>query len=352
MFNTLLLQISPQTPNYFTDKYGISNISMMADAAFAVAGQMQQVAIPVAGLAIIIMMFRTVTNLFIGDGKIDMMRIAGFFGCLLFLGFYSEIMSQVLGIVQYFSDAVDSKIGTGKLGFSNDNLAVKYANVIKNQPAKGTGLMEKFIGFEFTHPLNWLMAALSNETIVIARSVTYCIREVSLMFLMAVGPLAIVISLFPAFEGGLSHWFKHFISVSFWGVSLGVIDRLFCSYLDSMILNNSTEGFLPMTLGLTLMYCMAPLLTSKFINQGASAVMSRVVGYASRTVKSGGNMAASAISSGTKEAAGTVASSGVAQQAASVGKTDSDTPSNSYRQSSQNSFSGKGQVIGSNSSTA
>jgi hypothetical protein len=44
-----------QLANYFTDKYGISNITSIAEAAFNVAQQMQKVALPLAGLALLIM---------------------------------------------------------------------------------------------------------------------------------------------------------------------------------------------------------------------------------------------------------------------------------------------------------
>jgi len=277
-----------QLANYFTDHYGISNISAIADAAFNVAAQTQQIAIPLAGLALLILGLRTVTHIFIGDGRVDMLRIVTFFGSCLFLGFYSEIMGQALEIVQYFSDSVDSQLGNMTSG---NSLASKYTDATHKQyqthPASG--------GWGFPNLFDWIISFFSGEVIVIARAITYCIREVSLMFLMAVGPFAIVISMFPKFEDGLSHWFKHFIAVSFWGITLGILDRLFEAYLDNISTQDNTDGFIPMTICLTLMYCMAPLLTSKFINQGASAVMSRVVGYASRTVTSAGSSTSRAL---------------------------------------------------------
>jgi hypothetical protein len=210
---------------------------------------------------------------------VDGIKLISAAGSLLFLGFYSEIMGEVLELVQYFSNSVDQKIGNMASG---ESLAQKFLDMSNKQdllhPQNGWTFIPNFF--------DWLTADISHLVIMLARTVTYCIREVSLMFLMAVGPLAIVISLFPGFEQGIGVWFKHFISVSFWGVTLGIIDRLFCAYLDNLALQDNTDGFIPLMICLTLMYCMAPMLTSKYIAHGASSVMSRVVGYASRSAKS------------------------------------------------------------------
>ncbi|WP_157593447.1 hypothetical protein [Rufibacter tibetensis] len=104
-------------------------------------------------------------------------------------------------------------------------------------------------------------------------------------FLYVVGPLAICLSVVPAFSGLAGKWLQNFIAVQFWALTMNLLDLIYTNFANQ----NTTEGgvlggmvtigqtyndaqFLVMSVAFIILYCMVPTLTGYFI--GSTAVQS------------------------------------------------------------------------------
>jgi hypothetical protein len=129
--------------------------------------------------------------------------------------------------------------------------------------------------------MDWIIANCTHMIIVVARSVTYIIRSLIMIFLFATGPIAVLFSMFPGFEENLKHWLKYYISVGFWMVSLAVLDLILYNYLQYCEDNDTVDGITTVNIGMALMYLIAPYLTGRYIHAHGSMFMSRMVQSAS-----------------------------------------------------------------------
>jgi hypothetical protein len=120
--------------------------------------------------------------------------------------------------------------------------------------------------------------------IVVTRAILYIVRSLIMVFLFAVGPIAILLSMFPGFEDNLKHWLKYYIMVGFWTVTLAVLDLILYQYLAYCEKNEVLEGITTMNIGVALMYLIAPYLTGRYIGGQGSQFMSRMVQMATTSV--------------------------------------------------------------------
>ncbi|MDR1226555.1 MAG: hypothetical protein LBK47_06615 [Prevotellaceae bacterium] len=67
----------------------------------------------------------------------------------------------------------------------------------------------------------------------IIRYVVDLVRNLALSFLVVVGCLAIMFECIPAFRGILSKWFKFYTAVTFWALTVCVLDAAFLSFAES-----------------------------------------------------------------------------------------------------------------------
>lgn len=279
---------NPLIQEYATH-YGVSEIPMMAGAAMQVMKDIAAIALPYAMIALTLHILVVISKMFIRN-EFDFFATAKLIGLLLFLANYSEVTLQLTTLMGGISNDVGHTMGNWSSGQSLTEKvtdvettirARKYVAAIQEARKNGTSELLATIGVSFNFDIvDIITSAATHIIILMARSVTYTIREVYLLFLMAVGPFAILFSMFPGFEGNMIHWLKRLIAVSFWGVSLGILDRLLDAYLDNMLSNNSTAGYIPMNIGMCLMYCMAPSITSYYIAGGQTSLMQRMVGFA------------------------------------------------------------------------
>jgi hypothetical protein len=101
--------------------------------------------------------------------------------------------------------------------------------------------------------------------------------------MFAVGPLAILFSMFPGFEGNLKIWLKWYISVAFWTVTLAILDLILFKYLDYCQANNTLDGITTINIGLALMYLLVPMLTTMYINSQSGHLLSKMTQVATAT---------------------------------------------------------------------
>ena len=242
----------------------------------SVAQQLVAVCAPVVAVALLIKMLTMITKIF-NERQVDFFDLGKTFLLILFLFQYTEVMTQLNNLISYFTDNVQfmfDKYGSGHTVV--DKINDVYDKYQSTHPDPGIMASLSNIG-------DWIIANCTHMIIVVTRAVIYIIRSLILVFLFAVGPIAILLSMFPGFEDNLKHWFKYYIMVAFWTVTLAVLDLILYQYLEYCEKNSVIDGITTVNIGIALMYLIAPYLTSRYMGGQGSQFMSRMVQMASTT---------------------------------------------------------------------
>lgn len=281
MIISVLLQYNNLTPvevnGEMGDFFGITNIPGLYAAGVSVAKQLVAVCSPVVGVALLVKLFTVITKIF-NERQVDFFDLAKTFLLILFLFQYTEIMTQVNNLVSYFTDSVQfmfDKYGSGHTVVDKVNEVYDKYNETHPDP----GFMDSLSNIG-----DWIIANCTHMIIVVTRAVLYIVRSLIMVFLFAVGPIAILASMFPGFEDNLKHWLKYYIMVGFWTVTLAVLDLILYQYLEYCEKNKVLDGITTMNIGIALMYLIAPYLTGRYIGSQGSQFMSRMVQMATTSI--------------------------------------------------------------------
>ncbi|WKN46477.1 hypothetical protein [Tunicatimonas pelagia] len=131
-----------------------------------------------------------------------------------------------------------------------------------------TGWLQNLWSLAFSlsmQPLAWMLRGL----MVAFKNIVYA-------FMLIVGPIPLVLSLIPGLGGLATHWVKNFIVVSFWNVTIAILDVVLKGLNVALIadmFNGDEELSIAMLTMLTaVMYLMVPYLTSLVIGQTVVAM--------------------------------------------------------------------------------
>lgn len=281
MVISILLQYNNLTPVEVNGEmggfFGITNIPGLYAAGVNVAKQLVAICSPAVGIALIIKMFTMITKIF-NERQVDFFDLAKTFLLMLFLFQYTEIMTQMNNLISYFTGSVQfmfDKYGSGHTVV--DKINEVYDKYKEAHP--DPGIMDSL-----SNITDWIIANCTHMIIVVTRAILYTVRSLIMVFLFAVGPIAILASMFPGFEDNLKHWLKYYIMVGFWTVTLAVLDLILYQYLEYCQKNQVIDGVTTVNIGVALMYLMAPYLTSRYIGGQGSQFMSRMVQMATTSV--------------------------------------------------------------------
>ncbi|MFB9865668.1 hypothetical protein [Rufibacter immobilis] len=150
--------------------------------------------------------------------------------------------------------------------------------------------------------MNLITEFFTTTTVLFIRQIVLFIRQFVLGFLYVVGPLAICLSVVPAFSGLAGKWLQNFIAVQFWALTMNLLDLIYTNFADQnttvggvlggMVLPGQTYNdaqFLVMSVAFIILYCMVPTLTSYFIGSTAvQSFMGAVVGMAAGAAATAG----------------------------------------------------------------
>jgi hypothetical protein len=150
--------------------------------------------------------------------------------------------------------------------------------------------------------MNLITEFFTTTTVLFIRQIVLFIRQFVLGFLYVVGPLAICLSVVPAFAGLAGKWLQNFIAVQFWALTMNLLDLIYTNFADQnttvggvlggMVLPGQTYNdaqFLVMSVAFIILYCMVPTLTSYFIGSTAvQSFMGAVVGMAAGAAATAG----------------------------------------------------------------
>jgi len=281
MLLSILLQYNNTTPVTVNTEagqfFGITNIPGLYQAGVNVAQQLVSICAPVVGIALLIKMLTMITKIF-NESQVDFFDLGKTFLLILFLFQYTEVMTQMNNLLSYFTDSVQFMFDSYGSGHTVvDKINDVYDKYKETHPDPGIMGALSNIG-------DWIIANCTHMIIVVTRAVIYIIRSLILVFLFAVGPLAILVSMFPGFEDNLKHWFKYYVMVVFWTVTLAVLDLILYQYLDYCEKNSVIDGITTVNIGIALMYLIAPYLTNRYIGGQGSQFMGRMVQMASTSL--------------------------------------------------------------------
>ncbi len=145
-----------------------------------------------------------------------------------------------------------------------------------------------------------LVRLVAEGLTLLVRAFVAKMQVLVVVFLGITGPIAILISMIPGFQGAMSYWFRNLLHAKFWAMTIGVLDNIVNFYVDNLVdthidnmMNNATleQRFGAIFNLVVVHYCVmgaylaTPFLTNTFIGGITSAG-----GLASWTANKGANL--------------------------------------------------------------
>ena len=163
-------------------------------------------------------------------------------------------------------EAIDNKVGIPE----NEN--VSTLDLIKDWAGTlwgtATGWLQNLWSLAFSlsmQPLAWIFRAI----IVAIKNIVYA-------FMLIGGPIPLALSLIPGLGGLAAHWIKNFIVVSFWNVTIAIVDVILegldVALMADMFNGDEELSIAMLTMLTVVMYLMVPFLTSMLIGQTVVAM--------------------------------------------------------------------------------
>lgn len=131
-----------------------------------------------------------------------------------------------------------------------------------------------------------LVRLVAEGLTLLVRAFVAKMQVLVVVFLGITGPIAILISMIPGYQGALSYWFRNLLHAKFWAMTIGVLDNIVNFYVDNLVdthidnmMNNATleERFGAIFNLVVVHYCVmgaylaTPFLTNTFIGGITSA---------------------------------------------------------------------------------
>ncbi|GAA4389322.1 hypothetical protein GCM10023186_36550 [Hymenobacter koreensis] len=196
----------------------------------------------------------------------------------------------------------------------NDSMGI--GDIVAGASSLMTSISQTLSSFTLSGILTRLFTATA---VLIIRHIMQFIQQFILGFLYVCGPIAMTLSVIPAFGQLAMKWLQNFLAVQLWGLTFVLLDTIYGFYAETEQAPNGLfsgltngpqqsvddEKFMVMSVAFVLLYVMVPYLTSMFI--GSSTVQGFV-----------GSMVGSAVGAATAVAG--VASPGGGGLSSAVGR--------------------------------
>lgn len=233
---------------------------------------------------------------------------------------YTEIIPM---IGDAFFGLADYIRGESELAFRLTNIwdALKSKLGVEGEDQNMWDLVKNWAGYisDQSNPFDWiqnwwgLATAMSWQALgILIRAGMIVFKNIVYAYMLIVGPIPLVLSLIPGFQGMAAHWMKNFIVVCYWNVTIGLLDALMQALNVQILADIAFGGDEEMTIGLltafsAIMYFFVPYLSSLAIGQtvvamaGSKMVMAPLataVGI-TRLAASGGSSAGKAVTQKT-----------------------------------------------------
>lgn len=299
-------------------------LEMIANMAW----QSRNAALSIAPLFILLVAIFGVVKFYIGQSgdKIDLNKYLFYNIFMLFIllnyawvidttGSLTRIITDVFprqDTEEMFKTVSDAKIATDDYstrGVMLDAMEPYYEEIEEAEEKGGiTGWFEKtylqverrfFVGYKsgmdnLSGDVGWLAQLLEMSFVRLVRALLELSRKVLMGFLIIVGPFALIFDMIPFMRGIGSHWYKYFIAISLWLLTLNVLDAMYIGFAKSNELQTAEalyntdmsqhresgyESFISqmdgrgengfLNLAMAIMYIMVPVLTTIYVGSGS-----------------------------------------------------------------------------------
>ena len=217
------------------------------------------------------------------------------------LTLYSDLLSIATGMIDYVAGLFSPKDPQEVLASLKAMTAkvdgaftTANSNLWKDFDLKwDTDQMKKDIDIVLGVMSNSMEMVILKLVRLVAEGLTLLVRAfvakmqvLVVVFLAITGPIAILISMIPGFQGAMAYWFRNLLHAKFWAMTIGVLDNIVNFYVDNLVdshidnmMNNATleQRFGAIFNLVVVHYCVmgaylaTPFLTNTFIGGITSA---------------------------------------------------------------------------------
>ncbi len=217
------------------------------------------------------------------------------------LTLYSDLLSIATGMIDYVASLFSPKDPQEVLASLKAMTAkvdgaftTANSNLWKDFDLKwDTDQMKKDIDIVLGVMSNSMEMVILKLVRLVAEGLTLLVRAfvakmqvLVVVFLAITGPIAILISMIPGFQGAMAYWFRNLLHAKFWAMTIGVLDNIVNFYVDNLVdshidnmMNNATleQRFGAIFNLVVVHYCVmgaylaTPFLTNTFIGGITSA---------------------------------------------------------------------------------
>jgi hypothetical protein len=261
------------------------------------------------------------------DGRFSLTQLTPIviiFGALIC---YKEIVFLIGDAFIYLADAIRG--GTAeKYKFTSviDSLQNSYHDTSPTDYS-----FYGFLKWVWSSTTDWALDFLSIPFQLMASILALILRFCAVWFtqvvfclMIIIGPVPLALSLLPGFQGFAAHWFKNFITVCCWNVTIAILDMLVTTlnvtYLVQYVFNGNQEFAIAMINFITsACYLFVPKLTSLMIGQTAVAGIGALPAAMAKTAVGLATKGAAMKAGASKMAAASSAASAGDSRTASTG---------------------------------
>ncbi len=288
LLQTALSAVNSANAQVLADKlYGASIEPAGLQAAAETADMLVKALTTYGAFAVFVVFALEIIRSSIQSDRIDILKIGKAVMLLILLTNYTE----VIGVInQTFIDIMA-------------DLPKQYLKADMLQQANGNADQANSLSILHFTAMNLVTTLGTGGFVAVIHMTMMLFRKIMLLFLFASGPVAFFLSIIPGFgEGMLKSWFKNYISVQFWAVTILVLDSLFGLYMQAAGKTVSDSlAFAPAYIVFILLYLMVPWLTNKVVGHTAiSGFVSKTVGLATSAAMMGVTMGRTAMSKGSR----------------------------------------------------
>jgi hypothetical protein len=238
----------------------------------------------------IALLYTIFSGLFTGNVRMNWGPIVKATWVFFLLYFYQSLMetlgtgigafTALFAVDQSAAEALSALTTPRPVAAAAQNDSVSVGDIVAGASAMMSSIADTVSNFTFSGIMTKLFTA---TTVLIIREIMTFLQQFILGFLYVCGPIAMTLSVIPAFSQLAIKWFQNFLAVMFWGLTFVLLDTMYGFYAETQRLDGGILAsgpltavddtkFMLMSVSFVLLYCMVPWLTSLFI--GSSAVQS------------------------------------------------------------------------------
>ena len=243
-----------------------------------------RIAWAIFGIAIVIKItYEIARGLLLDNFQLGVANFIGIVVVAIAIGSYAELWGTVGDAFYALSTEIRGEAETAFRNTAAWEAIDSKVGIPEGEDVSTLDLIKDWAGTLWGYTTDWLQNlwslafSLSMQPLAwIFRAIIVAIKNIVYAFMLIGGPIPLALSLIPGLGGLAAHWIKNFIVVSFWNVTIAIVDVIL-EGLDVALMANMFNGdeelsIAMLTMLTVVMYLMVPFLTSMLIGQTVVAM--------------------------------------------------------------------------------